>query len=1115
MIYKTNLKQLKKGNKDINQSSFIRFLNLALCIAIIFCSTLTVQSAENSAFEPLNSKKTPIPELSKKDRASTINFGDTVVFDYSQAVFVNGNLKFPVSIITDDTDVFSLDFQFRFNTVDFTYDQVLNTNTLTSLLGNFNPADQILRVFSFDDNVLPNNTDLLTLSFNTTSTEFCALNPFNVLVYLNGEPCSYKFIGCANDPANAGSDQSICADSTVLSANSIFVGSASWSVISGSGIFSNVISPSSSVSGLSAGENIFRWTFPTISSSPGTFDEVTIFRNSPPSIAFAGDDYTECLNSTTLPAEIPTIGTGAWTLLAGPSGSIQDFTNPNSLFTFTLPGVYDLEWRTSSGNCPQTADTIRIEKLESANAGADIFVCENQTTLTAVPSSIYSGYWTVVSGTGVFEDSTSATTNVSGLSLGENIFTWTLIGTNCPVNLTDSVSVNILEQSLANAGVDQIICGNSALLGAVFPTFGSGIWTSTNPSVIFADNSDFQTTVSNLSYGVDTLIWTTSNGVCSSVDSVFITSFEQTQALAGEDQTVCGNSTQLSAVNQTIGNGIWTSTNPSVIFADASDFQTTASNLSFGVDTLIWTTTNGSCSSVDSIIITSIELLQAFAGVDQTVCGDSALLEAVNPTVGSGIWSSVNTSVIFTDATNYQTAVSNLSFGVDTLIWTVTNGICTSVDSVFITSNILLVTNAGEDLTICGNSTLLAASNPANGTGVWTSLNASVIIAEPSNPLSAVSNLSFGVDTLVWTVTIGACISVDSVFITSNVLSIANAGENQNICETSTVLAATNPTNGTGVWTSSNAAVLIAEPSNPLSAVSNLTGLDTLVWTVTNGACISIDSVFITSNNLLVANAGEDQTNCGNSTLLAASIPENGTGIWTSLNSAVLIEEPSNPLSAVSNLSFGVDTLVWTVTIGTCTSVDSVFITSNIQPQVNVGLDTTICDFQQSITIPISASGYTSISWEILLGNGEVNDQTTLFPSFNNMSIDQNNSFEIIVKNGLCAVYDTLNIYVYGDESQFCNTRPIFIPEGFSPNGDGTYDLFQILNLNGLNADVKIFNRWGDLVFSDPNYQNNWDGKSNNGLVVYGEELPAGTYFYIIQIEGEAEPRKDYLTLWR
>ena len=124
MIFKTNSKQFIKANKSSNLASVFSFLKFALCIAIIFCSTLTVQSAENSAIEPLNSNDTPIPELSKKDRASTINSGDTVVFDYSQAVFVNGNLKFPVSIITDDVDVFSLDFSFRFNNVDFTYDTV-------------------------------------------------------------------------------------------------------------------------------------------------------------------------------------------------------------------------------------------------------------------------------------------------------------------------------------------------------------------------------------------------------------------------------------------------------------------------------------------------------------------------------------------------------------------------------------------------------------------------------------------------------------------------------------------------------------------------------------------------------------------------------------------------------------------------------------------------------------------------------------------------------------------------------------------------------------------------------------------------------------------------------
>jgi len=1115
MNFKTNSKQFTKANKSSDLASVFRFLKFALCIAIILCSTLTVQSAENSDFEPLNSNKTPLPELNKKDRASTINSGDTVVFDYSQAVFVNGNLKFPVSIISDDPQVGSLDFSFRFNNVDFTYDNVLNTYNLTDLNGFFNPTDLKLRVSSFNLNFLPNNTNLVTLSFNTTSTEFCALNPYDILVYLNGEPCSYKVIGCLNVPAYAGIDQNICSDTTILAANSIFAGTASWTVVSGSGTFANPNQPATSVSGLSAGANVFRWTFPANSNTPETFDEVTIFRNLPPSIAIAGDDYIECLNSTILPAEIPTIGTGAWTLLQG-TGSIQDFTNPNSLFTFTIPGVYDLEWRTSSGNCPETADTIRIEKLESASAGADIFLCESQATLTAIPSPIYSGYWTLVAGTGVIEDSASAITNVSGLSLGENIFTWTLIDSNCPVNSTDSVSVNIIEQSLAAAGVDQAVCGANAQLGAEVPSIGSGFWTSLNSSIIIAEPTNPLSAVSNLSFGVDTLLWTTTNGTCTSVDTVLITSFEQTSlAEAGEDQSVCGNSAQLEAVSPTIGSGIWSSVSSSVVFADSSNFQTTVSNLSLGVDTLIWTITNGVCSSIDTVIITSIELPIAIAGVDQTICGSSTLLEAVNPTIGSGIWSSVNASVISTDATNFQTSVSNLSFGVDTLFWTTTNGICSAVDTVVITSYEQIQASAGVDQTVCGNSALLEAVSPTIGSGIWSSVSTSVIFADSTNYQTSVNNLSFGVDTLIWTTTNGVCTSIDSVFITSFELPVAIAGVDQTVCDDSAVLEAVNPTIGSGIWSSVNASVIFADATNYQTSVSNLSfGVDTLIWTVTNGTCISVDSVFITSNILLVANAGEDQTNCGNSTILAASIPENGSGVWTSLNSSIIIAEPTNPLSAVSNLTFGVDTLIWTTTIGICTSVDSVYITSLVQPQAFAGLDTTICELEQPLTIPISITGSNNWTWTAILGNAAIDNELTLFPSFSSMPLGQN-SFELIAKNGNCAAYDTLNIFVYGNESEFCNTKPIFIPEGFSPNGDGSYDVFKILNLNGLNADVKIFNRWGILVYSNENYQNDWTGIANQGLVVYGEELPAGTYFYIIQIEGEAEPRKDYLTLWR
>ncbi|WP_304064551.1 gliding motility-associated C-terminal domain-containing protein [Pedobacter glucosidilyticus] len=89
----------------------------------------------------------------------------------------------------------------------------------------------------------------------------------------------------------------------------------------------------------------------------------------------------------------------------------------------------------------------------------------------------------------------------------------------------------------------------------------------------------------------------------------------------------------------------------------------------------------------------------------------------------------------------------------------------------------------------------------------------------------------------------------------------------------------------------------------------------------------------------------------------------------------------------------------------------------------------------------------------------------------------------------------------------------IYIPEGFSPNGDGTHDNFVIENPNNDLLLLEIYNRWGNLVFKDPNYQNTWNGISNQGIRI-GEDLPDGTYFYIL-IVNQQERYTGYITLKR
>lgn len=76
-----------------------------------------------------------------------------------------------------------------------------------------------------------------------------------------------------------------------------------------------------------------------------------------------------------------------------------------------------------------------------------------------------------------------------------------------------------------------------------------------------------------------------------------------------------------------------------------------------------------------------------------------------------------------------------------------------------------------------------------------------------------------------------------------------------------------------------------------------------------------------------------------------------------------------------------------------------------------------------------------------------------------------------------------------------------FIPQGFSPNGDQTNDLFIIRGiLNYPNNSIVIFNRWGNEVFKASPYINTWNGISKSEFSIGGDQLPVGTYFYLLDL---------------
>jgi len=96
---------------------------------------------------------------------------------------------------------------------------------------------------------------------------------------------------------------------------------------------------------------------------------------------------------------------------------------------------------------------------------------------------------------------------------------------------------------------------------------------------------------------------------------------------------------------------------------------------------------------------------------------------------------------------------------------------------------------------------------------------------------------------------------------------------------------------------------------------------------------------------------------------------------------------------------------------------------------------------------------------------------------------------EVTDKNG-CSVTDTINL---GLSNESC----LSIPNAFSPNGDLINDKWEIGNIDNYpDAEVKIFNNWGELVWnSDRGYGVPWDGRSN------GQVLPVDSYYYIIDFK--------------
>jgi gliding motility-associated-like protein len=93
---------------------------------------------------------------------------------------------------------------------------------------------------------------------------------------------------------------------------------------------------------------------------------------------------------------------------------------------------------------------------------------------------------------------------------------------------------------------------------------------------------------------------------------------------------------------------------------------------------------------------------------------------------------------------------------------------------------------------------------------------------------------------------------------------------------------------------------------------------------------------------------------------------------------------------------------------------------------------------------------------------------------------------------------------------------PLNIPEGFSPNNDGIDDTWIIRRPMGTKVSVWVINRWGNEVYKNLDYKNDWRGKGISNIL--GEDLPEGTYYYIVHgtdVDGKLQKLAGSLTIKR
>ncbi|MFN3940085.1 MAG: gliding motility-associated C-terminal domain-containing protein, partial [Chitinophagales bacterium] len=239
---------------------------------------------------------------------------------------------------------------------------------------------------------------------------------------------------------------------------------------------------------------------------------------------------------------------------------------------------------------------------------------------------------------------------------------------------------------------------------------------------------------------------------------------------------------------------------------------------------------------------------------------------------------------------------------------------------------------------------------------------------------------------------------------------------------------------------------------------------------VTVGNCVDRDTVSANYFPAPVIDFGPDTTVCGiGETILLDATTPGATYLWHDGSTGPTFLITTDGLYFV------------TVSLGGCQDKDSLAVNYSTYPTVDIGKDFGLCP-EQNVTLEAGPNTFIYL-WS---------DGSTS----NTFTITTPGTYWVDVNSNGCVTRDSITAFA---DPCLCE---IIVPNAFTPNGDGINDEFKQLDCQVLESFMmRIYNRWGELMFETSNYAEGWNGKYNNN------ECEMGSYVYVIDYaipEGES-----------